>query len=206
MTRLSVDDQSSNLILSASQRIGEVLRNVVASLPPNRVVTEIFVDGKQLSKNPEATFLAQIADSVKEVQIKTADKEIWAATGLDIALSCIDRVKRSLIRAAELFRDENKAKANSLFVHCIDGLERFFEAVVISRSVLSLNFDTIMVDGYSLSQIEKDFSGTLQSIMVFQEKQSWCEIADKIEYELLTNLVAWTKGLNQLRLSHMSNA
>jgi hypothetical protein len=199
MTRLSVDDQASDVALNSSERIGEVLKSVVSSLPPNRVVTEILVDGNQLSKESEPILLQQLLSEIKDVQIKTADKAIWAATGLDIALSCIDRVKQSLIRASEMFRDENK-------VHCVDGLERFFEAVVISRFVLHLDFNQIMVDGYSLTQIEKEFSGVLQSIMICQEQHDYAGVADKIEYALLTNLCAWGKGLNQLRLSQLSNS
>jgi hypothetical protein len=206
MTRLSVDDQASDVALNSSERIGEVLKSVVSSLPPNRVVTEILVDGNQLSKESEPILLQQLLSEIKDVQIKTADKAIWAATGLDIALSCIDRVKQSLIRASEMFRDENKARANALFVHCVDGLERFFEAVVISRFVLHLDFNQIMVDGYSLTQIEKEFSGVLQSIMICQEQHDYAGVADKIEYALLTNLCAWGKGLNQLRLSQLSNS
>jgi hypothetical protein len=206
MTRLSVDDRASDVTLNSSERVGEVLRSVVNSLPSNRVVTEILVDGKQLSKNGEPALLEQLLSEIKDVQIKTADRAIWAATGVDIALSCIDRVKQSLIRAAELFRDENKARANALFVHCIDGLERFFEAIVISRFVLNLDFNQINVDGYSLAQIEKEFSGILQSIMLCQEKHDYSGVADKIEYALLTNLCAWGKALNQIRLSQMSNA
>ena len=115
MTRLSVDDQIADFKWDASQRVADVLNAVLSSLPPNRMVTDIILDGKLLSKAYEPLLLDKGVEHFNEVQIRTADKEIWAATGLDIALSCLERVQRSLIRAAELFREDNQAKANSFF-------------------------------------------------------------------------------------------
>ena len=50
-----------------------------------------------------------------------ADRKIWAENGLDIALSCIEKVQRSLVRSSELFREEGRtADAN----RCIKSRQR----------------------------------------------------------------------------------
>jgi hypothetical protein len=179
---------------------------VLSTLPPNRIVTQILLDGQRLPKIEENHWLENMADTFNEVHIRTVDKSIWAATGLDIALSCIERVQQSLIRAAELFRDEDSAQANHFFVHCIDGLERFIEAIMITRCALSLDFSRIQIEGISLSQIEKDLSRILETIVSYQEKQDFIALADKVEYELLTNLHSWTSALRQLRIATHTDA
>ena len=205
MTRLSIDDQVSEINEINHARLSEVLNSVVSSLPPNRVVTKVLLDGKQLSQLP-----GNQAENphilVKDLEIRTVDREVWTVNGWEMALSSAERVQRSLIRAAELFRDGSKAEANRYFVHCVDGLERFYEAIVITRSVLRIDFKVMQVDGISLERLENEFSGILKSIISFQEAQDFIGLADKVEYELITNLYSWVKALKQLSLSQRSNA
>jgi len=206
MTRISVDDQISEHTAESDKRLGEFLTSIVSSLPPNKIVKEILLNGDPLRRNWDEASLDFPLDEVKELQIRTVDKEIWAAAGIDIALSCVERIQRSLIRAAELFREEDKAEANHFFIHCIDGLERFIETVMLTRCAMKLDFNRIEIHGLPLAQIEQEFSTILKTILACQEKEDFIGVADKVEYELLTNLSAWSSALRQLRLSSASNA
>ena len=131
---------------------------------------------------------------------------LFAANGFDMALSTIERMQLSLLRAAELFREEKTADANRYFSHCQEGLERFQETVTLTRAVLKLDFTKIGVENRTLSQVDKEFSQILKSILVCQEASDWQGIADCVEYELITNLSSWTNALRLLRLSQHSNA
>jgi hypothetical protein len=206
MAKVSVDNQASLLDAAADQRLGDIVQAVISKLPPNRIVREIVLDGRELPKYQEASALEHALGEVKDLQIRTADREIWAANGFDIALSCVERVQKSLIRAAELFREDDIAEANQFFSHCVEGLERFLETITITRSALKLDFSRIQIHGISLKQVENEFSSIFSSILAYQEKQDYIGIADKVEYELLTNLCSWAGALKQLRLSAHSNA
>ena len=204
MTRIAIDGKISELGPEALGQVTSVVREAITNLPPNRLITKILVDGQEVSTldlEDEPT-----TAPFRELEIKTVDREIWAINGIDTALSGLERVQRSLIKAAELFREEDKAHANRFFVQCIDGLERFYEAVMITRSVLKLDFNQIEIHGMKLSGIEGDFSDILRTIIELQERQDWTSLADKVDYELITNLSSWTSALKQLRLSQMSNA
>jgi hypothetical protein len=134
------------------------------------------------------------------------DMELWALNGLDIALTRIEQVQRTLVRAAELFREENKGDANRYFIHCIDGLERFFEAIAATRTALKIDFAQVAIEGIRLSTVEAEFLGILKAIVECQEKHDYIALADKVEYELITNLYSWAVLLGQLRVSLHSNA
>ncbi len=207
MTRVSVDDQISALSADSSRKVSDVLRDVLDTLPPNRIVTKILIDGKQLIDQSPASPLDSKQEVFQELEIKTADREIWAMNGLDIVLNAIERVQKSLIKAAELFREgDRKAEANQHFVRCVDGLERFVEALTITRTALKLDFNNIAIDGLKLSQVETEFTQILKSIVECQEKQDFIAVADKVEYELITNLYSWAVLLGQQRISLHSNA
>lgn len=139
-------------------------------------------------------------------QISAVDLETWAMNGLDIALTRIEQVQKTLVRAAELFREENKGEANKYFIHCVDGLERFFEAILITRTALKLDFTQMVIEGIRLSQVEAEFLGILKAIVECQERQDYSGLADKVEYELITNLYSWAVLLGQLRISLHSNS
>jgi len=205
MTRVSVDDQISVVNAESGARLGDLLSSIVSSLPPNKIVKEILLDGEQLPIMTNLPALESPLGMVQELQIRTADKEIWAATGVDIALSCVERIQRSLIRAAEMFREHDKAEANHFFAHCVDGLERFLETIMITRVARQLDFSRIYIHGLPLSQIEQEFTRILTTILTCQEKGDFDGIADRVEYELLTNLSAWSSALRQMRISLMSN-
>ncbi|MBI4404100.1 MAG: hypothetical protein HY537_08065 [Deltaproteobacteria bacterium] len=207
MTVVRVDDRISEINMDPSKtKIGDILDAVASALPANRIITEILLNGTELSKLGGKVVLDNDRENLHDLQIHTADKELWVASGLDIAISNVDRVKRSLIRAAELFRDEKNAEGNHFFARCIDGLERFIEAVTITRFVLRLDFTKQPVEGRTMAAIEQDFSQILKEIISCQEKQNFIDLADRIEYELLPNLSTWTKGLTAMKIARQANS
>jgi len=205
MTRIAIDGNISEVGPEESQgKVTEIVRQALTTMPANRLITKILVDGREvptLDLEDEGD-----AHSFRDLEIRTVDKEVWAVNGLDLALCSIERVQKSLIRAAEMFREDDKAHANKFFVQCIDGLERFYEAIMITRNVLRIDFTQIDMGGAKLSDIENDFSSVLKLIIELQESQDWNALADKIDYELITNLSFWTVAIRQLKLSQMSNA
>lgn len=206
MTRLSIDDQVSEIRPASGEKLGDVLQEVVAQLPPDRVVKGISVDGRELPKHEELEALGAGIDGIQELGIKTVDRAVWARNGLDIALTSIERIQKSLLRAADLLRDDNVTEGGRYLTHCVEGLERFLETVTVTRVALQLDFAQLRADDRSLAQLEKEFSQILKGIVVAREKQDWQAVADRVEDEMLMNCSFWTKALAQLRKSQSSNA
>jgi hypothetical protein len=204
MIRLSIDDRVSDLATAPIGRVADIVAQAMATLPADRVLLAVAVDGRPVPKHAEEERLAFDASSVGEIGIRTGDRDFWARSGLDIALSTVERMHHTLIRASELFRDEHVADANRCFVRCLEGLERFLETVVVTRAAMRLDFTTVRVDGCSLAQIEREFLQILRHILHCQEATDWIGIADRVEYELLPNLSSWRTALRSLRLAHAS--
>lgn len=131
--------------------------------------------------------------------------ELWAEGGIDVALSCIERVQRTLVRAAEWFHENDAANANRLFAQCMEGLERFTETMLATRGALKLGSETLAVEGYTLGRIETQMENILRSILECQEKEDSVGIADRIEYALIPNLSLWGQALRQWKRSRESN-
>jgi len=206
MTRVSIDEKICDIQTQVGQKLGEVLTAVTLQLPENRVITQISLNGKPLPKYASLGSLDEDIQAIEQLEIRTADRAIWAANGIDIALSCIERVQKSLLRTAEMFREFQIGDANRLFAHCMEGMERFLETIVISRCAIRLDFSQIKIDGRTLASVENDLLSILAGILIAQEKSDSAAIAEKVEYELLPNLCAWSTALRQLRLSQLSNA
>ncbi|MCX6102035.1 MAG: hypothetical protein NT000_02070 [Proteobacteria bacterium] len=205
MIKLRLDDAICELEPSGNIKIEEAINSAISTIPPTRVITRVNVNGARYQSTEKNSILQESTKSSHDIEILTADKAIWAATGYDIALSSIERVQRSIIRSAELFREFDNLNGNRLLVQCIEGLERFIEAITITKRAVGLDFSKINVDGMILSQIESNLQQILNSVFNLQEKEDYQELADTIEYELLTNLVNWTQALTQLRTEQNSN-
>lgn len=206
MTRVSVDDQIAEVKTHIGDKLSDVLKAITAQLPPNRIVKEVLLDGQLVAKPQRGAALDSLLAEIKELQIRTADREIWAVNGLDIALSSLERIQRSLIRVAEVCHEQDNPQAERYLRPCIEGLERFFETIAISRGAMNLDFARIDVDGISLAQIETEFIASLDSMIENKAQGDLPAVADVVEYELLPNLSSWTRALRRLRLAQTSNA
>ena len=145
--------------------------------------------------------------TTETAQIQPTDQTLWAQSGLDICLNRLESIQRSFIRSSELFRDKDLAQANKFFIQCLDGLERFFEAVVATKIARNLDFKQIMAtENESLDSIEDQLINILTVTLRLQESHDYTAISDKIEYELITNLHAWNSTLKKLRVSFNSNS
>lgn len=205
MIRIIVDNQVSEMREDPAKKIREALSDILSTLPTNRIVTEILMDGEQISQTEDKNLDSDLGN-VKELSIRTADKEIWETNGLEIAQTSVERIQQSLVRAAQLLREERKGEANRFFMRCIEGLERFIETIAITRHALQLDFETITIDSVSLARTETQFMNILKSILRSQEERDLDSIADKVEYELIPNLGFWSKAIQQLRCARGANA
>lgn len=141
-------------------------------------------------------------NSFENPSFSRQDPAFWSHSGCDVALASLERIQVSLIRAAELFREENTQNANRFFIQCIDGLQRFLEAVRNTRTALSIDFKQIAHENGTLSDTEEHLLQTLKRLFQNQQRKQYEEIADRIEYELLTNLSSWNSALRKIQNSH----
>ena len=134
-----------------------------------------------------------------QTPLSATDLNLWAESGLDIAITSVERVKSSLIRSSELFREQDSALANRFFVQCVEGLQRFMESISKTKAALKLDFAKIPTESGTLADTEQSMLFILKGMFQNQQRKEYEEIADKIEYELITNLCAWTTSLNRIR-------
>lgn len=207
MIRISIDEcVSEGGQWESTDCVEDVVNAVLSELPPNRIVTSVSVDGRQVLRQQSSEGLKDSLQKIRELQIRTGDAHLWAMSGIERSISDIERLQKSLILAAELFRENRTAEGNRIFLRCVEGLERFMDTIVLTRLAMKLDFQKLNVDGISLARLERDFSLILAGILSCQEKEDFEGVADKVEYELLTCFHSWTRALKSLSNSLNSNA
>ena len=207
MTRVAVDCTQRDVEATDTQKVGEIISRIVADLPQGRFVAEIELDGRTIRHFlPDSEINRPIKD-VQHLVVRTADRAQWTANGFDIALSSLERIQKTLIVSAELFREANCLEGNRLFARCMDGLERFWEAVMMTRSALGLDFKEIAVNAvWHLSDLESQFLDIIKGFVVLQDGQQYDALADKIEFELIPHLSHWVQSMHQLRAAQDMDA
>lgn len=149
-----------------------------------------------MNKTVDCVSLEKINSSyhIEEKKIIQVDPTIWAASGIDVAISCLERVQPSLIRVSELFR-EDVSKGNALLKHCIDCIERFIDAIEITKAVKKLSLELIKTEVGTLAGLEGELKAIINEMNMLQEKENYEELVEKVEYELITNIHSWIKYL-----------
>lgn len=199
MTRISIDASPKAMELNENQKVGEALAQLLVEIPENRFVSEVEVDGNKIRHYLPETEINKELKSVQELKVHTADRAQWAANGFDIALSSLERIQRTLIVSAGLFRDSQMLEGNRLFARCMDGLERFWDAITMTRSALKLDFKEVSIHSWKLSDLESQFLDIVKGFVVLQDGQHYDALADKVEFELIPHLSRWVEAMEMLR-------
>lgn len=172
---------------------------------------EIYLE-QDLNQNPTLNPQVEVHDLNPEnlengqQALSVRDASIWAESGLDMAIACIERVRSSLIRSSELFREDDSVRANRFFIQCVEGLQRFMEAVRNTKAALHLDFSKIPTEMGNLQDTEKALLFILRGMFINQERKEYDAIADKIEYELITNVSSWISSLKAIRQERVNLA
>ena len=138
--------------------------------------------------------------------VESVDHTVWAQNGFDIARSSAQRLQKTVLSTIELITEDRRAEAARYLPICLEGLERFADALTHTRLSLSLDFTLMKTDGYTLAQLEQTLGNLIKGIRRCHENDDWAGLTEQIEYGLLTNLHAWNQALVELCRSHQSNA
>ena len=130
----------------------------------------------------------------------------WSENGIEISLSSIDRLQRTLLSTVETLYETDANQPLPLLVNrCLEGLQRFYEGVLLTKQSLDLNFNHTIVDNVPLSLIEKDYVKSLDEALSLDRNQDRERLADILECDLLTLLSSWKRGLIHLKAIHNTN-
>ncbi|MCB0405083.1 MAG: hypothetical protein KDD51_09875 [Bdellovibrionales bacterium] len=197
MVLVSIDDKKAEALPQVPHTLEAFLDGIVSNLPPDRVVTEIFLNGCRL---PGGSRLSGFEfEAVEDLQIRTASKRMWAADGVENALQSIQRLQQSFLRATEIYLEADPAEARGCLARCVDGAEKFLETMCIAQNVLDLDFSNLSAGNSTLRQIELELVriiGQLKDPAVLTDPDA---VAERVEYELLPNLHTWNGALRKLR-------
>ena len=128
-----------------------------------------------------------------------ADHGFWRANGIDLALSDIDRLQRSLVHAAGLYRaGDEGSEAGAFYKHCAEGIQLFLTHLATTETALGLDLAKCYWEKSSLFNLREELLQVVRTIATSQENRDYESVADKVEFELLHNLHAWSQGLRAI--------
>ncbi|MEZ4749705.1 MAG: hypothetical protein R3B54_03480 [Bdellovibrionota bacterium] len=197
MILVSIDDKKAEVLPQTPPSLEAFVNGIVSNLPPDRVVTEIFLNGCRL---PGLSRLSGFEfESVEDLQIRTASKRMWAADGVENALQSIQRLQQSFLRATEIYLEADAGEARGCLARCVDGAEKFLETMCIAQNVLDLDFSSLSVGNSTLRQTELELVGIIRQLKDPAVLADVDAVAERVEYELLPNLHAWNAALKKLQ-------
>ena len=202
--RVSIDDRPAEPNPGVGS-LEDLVTAISASLPPSRFVREVVLDGKRVPRRRPGPNDGSALGGIEAVEIRTADRSSWITTELQDSSRSLERVRTSLARTAELFRDERLVDANRCLLRCLEALEQFLDTLFLAHLILP-QLGAFRVENSSMDALEEDLARLLGEMLKRQEKKDYESLAELVECAVLPALSRWSAALRQVGMSALSNA
>ena len=199
MAQIFIDGQEQELDLTQSVTLGDVFTQVAEAVEVSgRIMANASLDGTVLAEEETMSRMKLSADNIGRIDVGTVSAKELAVEALSTMGEYLGRLNAELLRVAGLWRVGNDLEANESFAQCVEGIRWFRRSVDLSRQVLALQFDQIMVDGRSLKSLDEQFDRNVDEMLEAQGDADWILMADLVEYEFNPNLDGWLTAIHQI--------
>lgn len=178
MVTVKINGDETNLQCGASARFTEVVELVKSIIDPEHIITDIWIDGRDLNEGEWQGPIAQFGTSVVEIQTGRTDEYIKAK--LSATPELVNDLYLLFRQARKLFQCGNSLQGNQALGTSVVTAKAFFEWY---SSILQL----VPAHERASYDIEKEvlaIGEACKKICQQQLYQSWWALGETIEKEL----------------------
>jgi hypothetical protein len=133
-----------------------------------------------------------------EPLLQTNKMAFWEANGVDLALTNLERIQKTLLGTVVLLREERIPEAGRLLRHCLEALDRMVETISFTRKALTVDCSKIQIEGKDLASLEIELLHLKEKIGTSWASDEFEPLVDRLEYELVPHLAHWARLLRKL--------
>jgi hypothetical protein len=130
-----------------------------------------------------------VPENVAKIEITTKNSLAVAHDGFQKIMSILENVKKEIIAAAQLFREENINEASFKIIKILETIKPI--AIFINSVSVNfyLNIDQIPFDAkITLREKVEKFLETIDELVDAQEEQDYVKLADYLEFRLVEDM------------------
>ncbi len=201
MLNLIIDDRSESFFPESETCFGQVFEKLSERMSgEGKVITEVRMNGQALTGGRQGDYYRFPLDQIQSIDIVTADPQTLACEALDSTEEHLQMLRRSALRASELFRLGDQLEANEGYSKMIEGIRWLLKAIDALTGMLKIDQSAVEHEGKNLQDfLEKQFIPIFDNMYEAQKNEDWIALADILEYELVQALEGWEDMIAELR-------
>ncbi len=198
--KVLVNGQEKKMNLSGAITISEALDRVSKEeLQCNNLVTEVMVNGKNLSLADEKEAEAITCDQVESLAVTSCTSGDLLQESLADSLVYVGEMLPLMDKTAEFYRQGKTHEANQAYGQCLEAVQRLLKSGVVIKTAMALLREDISLDHFMVLEGKEGVLALFQSMLEAQTSHDWVLLADMLEYEITPLLKQWSKELGEFQ-------
>lgn len=188
-------DQLGESFPSASD-LGQILSALNESESKNgSVICEIFVNDVKMREEEEVKWSAAKIEEIRNLRVGTKKVEGLMIESLHGGIDFLDDIMGGLLRASDIFRNDDIHAAHKYYACCIEATEAFVELI----SHYKIVYTQVLGRGVlNWEKIELQLIKSLHEVLEAYGQKNYVLVADLLEYDLTNVLQQWRGELIKL--------
>lgn len=181
--------------------VSDVIQDILSQENFNdQVISQICIDGKDLSTDEEDRILAQRLGQFKNINFTVKSNIVLAFEALQSCNSYIDNIIMQINELTACYQECKTDESNKLFAEVIEITDLYIQLVSRIQRTIKAHLQSKWEKPQSVQQLEIHLLSILKAIIPAKEKNDLIMLCDLLEYELVDNLKQWKiKALPDLR-------
>jgi hypothetical protein len=176
------------------------LRDVISQVTDEfegkgQVVCGFTINGLPLKEDDEKKFETTPTSEITSMTVKFEAPQILLDESLGECCLYLDQLSAAVEKLAQQFRGSDLDSAHKFHHSCLEGIEWFIQMIVHYRAA----YQHLRGPWPAVWEgLEEELTKTLAEILDAFGKKNYIQVADLLEYDLITIFGSWNRELGQL--------
>jgi len=195
MTMFYINKKEIKIKTDSETTVEAVLDDIYNDvLADDEIITNINLDGRDLTIEDEDEFLKKKTTVFKNVNFEKRNKKYLSEEALDSCSVYLNYIVQKIKDCVSIYNENKTASANKVLIEVIDILDLFIQLMSkIKNDIIANGSNSEEIKKYESS--ENKLAEILGGILLAQEKKDQTLLCDLLEYELIDCLDHWDKKL-----------
>lgn len=194
--KLVLDEQHIEVNESGDTPLRTVVEKLSEQLKDqNRVISEIYLDGKAMGGWDDPELSSTQINSCKHLRIISSEPRALAREVLREVVKYMPRIQKALIDTAVKIQSRQEEEAMQLLEQVTTTWLELYQALQSSLSVTGVDAAAVTVEGKTFGQLNEEIQGYLDQVSQMVQEQQMLELSDILEYELAPRIPALEEAI-----------
>ena len=188
-----VDDKPGHdSLFEGATTLEAALRRVQDGLgEPDRVVTGLRCDGRDVAANKMAATLGESVQSVARLEVFTATRGELVVDAMQQASKCLSETEPACGRVAELLTQDKTGEAAEALSECLRIWQQIHDALAKSIEMLNIDPAQVTANDQPLHELIARPKETLMQVKQALQNRDHVLLADVLQYEFSDVIKTW---------------